>query len=97
MKNFLNHYKSEIISTLALIVAIISTWTSIHFSKLNNKTSVLPLLVFLYSEENGWILKNVGNGPALNITIVYQNHKEERWCNPTRVYPIDNGAQIQIS
>jgi len=97
MKKYLNNYRSEIISILALIVAIISTWTSIHYSKLNNKTNILPLLVFLYNEEEGWLLKNVGNGPALNITIVYQKHNETKWCKPTRSYPIENGVQINIS
>jgi len=89
--------KPEIlISLIALILSIIATIASIYFPSLGLKTEIMPTLVFIYSPSDGWILRNVGNGPALNIVIAYQMHFENDWQNPTRLYPIAQGEELKI-
>ena len=84
------------ISLIALVLSLIATVSSIYFSNLGLKTNVLPTLVFIYNSANGWSVKNVGNGPALNVIIAHQNHGANKWQAPTRLYPLAAGDKIHI-
>ena len=46
-----------------------------------------PVLTFVYDDETGWNLRNIGNGPALNV-IVAQKDVGGQWFNPVRVSPL---------
>lgn len=85
-----------IISIFALVIAIASTIASIYFSRVNLRTDVLPTLVLVYNQQQGWEIRNVGNGPALNITVAYQNHASDTWDAPTRLYPIPKDGVVLI-
>ena len=84
------------IALIALTLSIFATISSIYFSNIGLKTNVLPTLVFVYDSEKGWFINNVGNGPALNVIVSHQNHGEDRWISPTRLYPIPDGEQVHI-
>ncbi len=84
------------ISVVALIVAISSTVASIYFSRMSMRTGVLPTLVLVYEVEKGWTLRNVGNGPALNVTVAHQPHDSDTWELPTRLYPIPQGETVRV-
>ena len=61
------------------------------------KTTVLPALVFVYdSGSNSWELRNVGNGPALNVTVAHQPFSTDGWVEPTRIYPVSEGESVPI-
>jgi hypothetical protein len=49
-------------------------------------------LVFLYDGARGWILRNVGNGPALNVLVAQK--KEGTWFNPVRVPPLSKETEF---
>jgi hypothetical protein len=78
----------DIISiTLASTALFISLLTFILNYRHTCRNAVLgrkPVLVFLYDGNRGWMLRNIGNGPALNI-IVAQKHIGGNWFNPVRI------------
>ncbi len=75
-----------VISTFAIAVAIASFWHSWR----STIASIRPILVFLYDNERGWYVRNVGNGPALNV-IIAKRRPGGAWSQPVRVPPIDSG------
>lgn len=83
-----------VISIIALFVAGVSVVVSFYFSRLTSKTSVFPVLVFVYDKEHGWEIRNVGKGPALNVIVAQSNG--ENWDMPTSCYPIDAGDNLKI-
>jgi hypothetical protein len=54
-----------------------------------------PILVFQYDGGTGWSVKNVGNGPAVNVVIVSSMHGAT-WSGPIRTPPIASGGEIQL-
>ena len=81
-----------IISGLAFIVSIFSLWHSQRASI----ASIRPVLVFIYDEKIGWSIKNIGNGPALNI-IIAQKHIKGDWFNPVRIPPLSTNSEFILS
>ena len=75
-----------VISTLAIVVAIASFWHSRRAAI----ASIRPILVFLYDNQRGWHVRNVGDGPALNVNIA-KRQPGGSWSQPVRVPPIDSG------
>ncbi len=95
-KSWLNR-PEILISSVALLLSIIATGASIYFPNLSLKIGLMPTLVFIYSPSDGWALRNVGNGPALNIVVAYQMHTDRDWQNPTRLYPIPQGDKLTLT
>jgi hypothetical protein len=80
-----------LISILAIVVAIASFW----HSRLATIASIRPVLVFLYDKKKGWHVRNVGGGPALNVTIAIKPPKS--WSKPFKIPPIDSGDYFKLS
>ena len=60
----------------------------------------MPVLVFLYDGAQGWLLRNVGNGPALNIEVAQKIIGGEQagdWINPVRVAPMGRDKEVLLS
>jgi hypothetical protein len=58
------------------------------------------VLVFVYDGLRGWLLRNVGNGPALNIEVaqgVVHGNQPSHWVNPVRVPPIARDKEVVLS
>lgn len=54
-----------------------------------------PVLVFVDDPEEGcWVLRNVGNGPSLNVLIAQR--AEGRWFNPVRVPPLGRDSSFPL-
>jgi hypothetical protein len=74
------------ISAVSVVVAFSSL--VVNFV-LNHRAAVRarkPVLVFIDDPEEGsWVLRNVGNGPALNVLVAQR--ARGRWLNPVRVPP----------
>ena len=83
------------ISIAAVIVSISALFVSFYFSRKALQTSVSPILVFVYDKNKGWCLENVGNGPALNVTVADGNINE--WFKPVRCYPLPSGSKIDLA
>ena len=85
------------ISVAAFVLSIIATASSMYFASIGLKTTVLPALVFVYdSDINSWALRNVGNGPAPNVTVAHQAFSSDDWVEPTRLYPVSEGESVLI-
>jgi hypothetical protein len=75
------------LSLLALVVSLISLVTSSVLSMRTLRTNIKPVIAVLYDGERGWLINNVGNGPALNI-VVCQRDPQHHWLHPVRVPPL---------
>ncbi|HEU0295495.1 MAG TPA: hypothetical protein VFR47_22340 [Anaerolineales bacterium] len=82
------------------IGAFIVSLTSLTISILNNRrsaiTGIKPVLVFVYNKDKGWILQNIGNGPAMNI-IVAQKKINGKWFDPVRIPPISKSTEFVLT
>ena len=85
------------LSAAAFALSVVAVTSSFYFSRVGLRTTVLPTLVFVYDEDQGWSLRNVGNGPALNVIVSHQSHEAPQWIEPTRLYPLGDGEELQIS
>ena len=77
-------FYAVVIASLALAVSIISFVLNYRH---NRRASILarkPVLVFEYDGSVGWIVRNVGHGPAMNI-VVAQKEPGADWFNPVRI------------
>jgi hypothetical protein len=81
------------IALVALIFSIVSFVLSYRLGRESSVTNVRPVLVLEYDGDVGWILRNVGNGPALNV-LVAQKQVGGNWFNPVRVPPLAAGGSF---
>jgi hypothetical protein len=77
-----------LLSSLALLVSFLGY-------RLTAVRNVKPTIILLYLKESGWHLKNIGNGPALNL-LVAQRHESGGWFCPVRVPPLAQGDQTHL-
>ena len=84
-----------VISLLALAVAVL---TFIINYRLARRTAILarkPVLVFEYDDAKGWVMRNVGMGPALNTTVAFAKRKNN-WEDPVRVPPLSKDGSLPL-
>jgi hypothetical protein len=83
------------ISAVSVAIAFVSL--ILNFV-LNHRASVRarkPVLVFIDEPQQGcWIVRNVGNGPALNVLVAQR--RSGRWFNPVRVTPLARDASFPL-
>jgi len=92
---------------LAVLVSVISLGCGLYTFYRSRIISMKPVLVFTNAmDDKGkarWFLRNVGNGPAINI-VVAKRPKDDKWQKHSRVptlapgylFPIDfGGLEIQ--
>jgi hypothetical protein len=85
-----------ILSALPLVLSITALLISFLGYRLTAVRNVKPAIVVSYSTESGWHLKNVGNGPALNV-LVAQRREAGAWFCPVRVPPLAQGDTFHLS
>ena len=86
---------STLISGIAVVIAIMSfvvgTWRAQRAELRARK----PVLVFVDDPSAGcWTIRNVGNGPALNI--VTAQRKSGQWFNPVKIPPLGSEGSYQL-
>jgi hypothetical protein len=86
---------SAILAATALIVSLLTFALNYRFTRRSAVLGRKPVLVFEYDGMNGWILRNVGVGPALNI-LVAQKRVGGEWFNPVRVPPLSKDGQMLL-
>jgi len=86
----------QYISAAALVVSIGSCTLSYNLSRQSAITSVRPVLVFQYELGSGWSLRNVGNGPALNILIAMKKDDRAEWAQPMRIPPLPKDGLFSL-
>lgn len=57
-----------------------------------------PVLVFV-DEGDGkcWAVRNVGNGPALNVLVAERSRMKGVWFNPVRLPPLGKDASFALT
>jgi hypothetical protein len=66
---------------------------------LNHRAAVRarkPVLVFV-DESRTWVLRNVGNGPALNVLVAQRDTNKKTWFNPVLVPPFAKDTSIALT
>lgn len=76
-----------VLTAIAILVSISTFGLSFWFTWRSSISAKRPVLVFIYDEASGWIIRNIGGGPALNI-VVAQKRVGGEWFNPVRVPPL---------
>jgi hypothetical protein len=85
-------------ATVAVILSAITFALAQRFSQAADRRSRLPVLVFTYDPGGHWLLRNVGNGPALNIIIALKmDHADFDWQQPTRIPPISRDGEFKLA
>ena len=85
----------QYVSVAALIVSVVSFGLTYSLSARSAVTSVRPVLVIEYSQQDGWYVRNVGNGPALNV-IVAMKDKTSDWKMPVRIPPLQKDGRFSL-
>jgi hypothetical protein len=89
-------------STAAIIISAISVSIAL-FSfvlnlRLNQRAAIRarkPVLVFVDEPSEGcWVIRNVGNGPALNVLVAQR--ADGRWFNPVFIPPFGKDGQFPL-
>ena len=86
-----------ILSILALLISVVTFSFSYSLSRKTAVTSIRPVLVFEFSDDKGWILRNVGNGPALNIVVAMKEDDTSEWKKPVRIPPLPKDGFFNLS
>jgi hypothetical protein len=76
-----------ILSGIAVIVSVFTFGLSFWFTWRSAVAAKRPVLVFVYEPSTGWVIRNIGGGPALNI-VVAQKRIGGKWFNPVRIPPL---------
>jgi hypothetical protein len=84
-----------LVSAMATLVAAgTAAYITRRFFHVKRQDERLPILVFSARRERGWYLRNVGSGPAVNVTVAYRARSE--WRRVTRCYPLAPGEEIPV-
>jgi len=86
---------SAALSSTALVVSLITFALNYRYTRQSAVMARKPVLIFEYNGELGWILRNVGAGPALNVTVA-QKRVDGEWFNPVRVPPLSKDGQLTL-
>lgn len=84
---------SPVVSFMGVIVSMVAY----VLSRNANVSAKRPVLVFVYEHEQGWILKNVGNGPALNVCVAQKlPGTGEQWFKFVRIPPLAKDKEFVL-
>jgi hypothetical protein len=84
------------ISTVSVAVALLSFAANFMISQRAAVRARKPVLVFVDDPEHGcWVLRNVGNGPALNVLVAQR--AAGQWFNPVLVPPFGKDSAIPLT
>lgn len=84
-----------VLSAIAILVSVLTFGLSFWFTWRSSVSAKRPVLVFVYDGRTGWILRNTGGGPALNV-LVAQKKVGAGWFNPVRVPPLAKDTELVL-
>jgi hypothetical protein len=91
---------SVTLAVAALALSLVSFVLTYRAGHAEDRRSRIPVLVFIYDDaRGGWALRNVGNGPALNVLVAQKHVKGDRcgqWYRPVRVPPIARDQEVPV-
>ena len=87
------------VSGCALLLSLVSFVVGERARRETGRLGRMPVLVFEYDGRRGWLVRNVGNGPALNV-VVAQKHvsgaSRGEWFSPVRVPPLSRDGEFSL-
>jgi hypothetical protein len=86
--------RSRIVAAVPVVVSALALVVSFFGYRLTAVRGVKPVLVIVY-RESGWQVKNIGNGPALDV-IVAERPEGGTWAHPMRVPPLAKDAELDL-
>ncbi len=86
---------SVVLSGIALIVSILAFALNYRHIRRASILARKPVLAFEYDGNRGWVLNNVGSGPALNVVVAQKKVKGE-WFNPVRIPPLAKDGEFVL-
>jgi hypothetical protein len=101
--DLLNRLVRASVVTAALVISVVSVGIALTSFAVNlalsHRAAIRarkPVVVFVDDpHEDCWVLRNVGNGPALNV-LVAQREKDHGWFNPVRVPPLGKDSLFPL-
>jgi hypothetical protein len=87
-----------VLSAAAFVLSIVTLGFSFRAWQLGDRRARIPVLVFVLVRDQGWVLRNIGNGPALNVVVAWRDSHDATapWLDPTRVQPIPRDGEIAL-
>jgi hypothetical protein len=83
------------ISPFSVVIALAALVVNLTLTRRAAVLARKPVLVFVDDFDQGcWVLRNVGNGPALNVLVAQRAGGE--WFNPVLVPPIGNDGSFPL-
>jgi hypothetical protein len=84
-----------VISAVSVTIALASFVVNLWLTQRATVRARKPVLVFVDDPEQGcWVLRNVGNGPALNVLVAQR--QDGRWFNPVLVPPFGRDSSFPL-
>ena len=88
------------VAILALLVSLASLAYAFSKGQYDQLTSVRPALIFVYEHGTGWMVHNVGNGPAMNIVVAQRERGAAEdgagWAAPVRIPPLKRDGYFPL-
>lgn len=85
-----------ILASMALIISVVGVVVQYLMSWKSAAAAERPILVFEYDIEIGWMVRNCGNGPAVNILLMFKGDRSE-WLFPLRIPAVSSGSDFGLS
>lgn len=90
-----------IVSLAALLLSLVSFIVTFSRWRRDRLDRSRPVLVFEYDHSEGWAVRNLGNGPAMNITFALKEAGTESadgtWIERRRLPPIASGGDFKLA
>ena len=86
----------QYVSVAAFVFSLVSFGFTYTLSTRSAVTSIRPVLVFEYTAETGWSVRNVGSGPAMNVLIAARTEGPD-WHQPVRVPALQRDGHFVLS
>ena len=86
----------QYVSVAALVFSLASFGFTYALSARSAVTSIRPVLVFEYTAQTGWSVRNVGSGPAMNVLVAARAEGSD-WHDPVRVPALQRDGHFVLS
>jgi len=87
-------YVPAVSAAIAAFLSLFSLRVTRSLAREARGNKLLPIMVFYRGAERKWILKNVGEGTALNVSIL--NYSGDQLKDELQLYPVAPGQQIKL-
>jgi hypothetical protein len=85
----------QYVGLVALVVSIVSFVLTYRLSRRTAITAIRPVLVFEQETDLVWTIRNVGNGPALNVVVTRKGNNAE-WELPVRIPALAKEGVVKL-